>query len=79
MELEEILNEIINKIEIECAPKFSIGIRFPTSGNNRTKKKPVKAKNANKKKQYKPANIQTSDKTNIQLFTDKRKLLIDCP
>jgi hypothetical protein len=76
---EEILNEIINKVEIECSPTFSIGIRFPTSGNNRSKKKPVKAKNANKKKQYKPANIQTTDKIKIQLFTDKKKLLIDCP
>ena len=75
----ELITEIINKIEAECAPTFSIGIRFPTSGNNRTKKKPVKAKNAIKKGQKKPNNTKPSIVSKIQLFTDKKNLLLDCP
>jgi hypothetical protein len=76
--MESLVEKMIT--EIEDKPNFSIGIRFPISGNTRTRvsKKSLKTKKTNKKQQ-KPNIKQESDKSKTLLFTDKKKLLIDCP
>jgi hypothetical protein len=72
--MESLIGEIFNETESH----FSIGMRFPIYGNTRTRatKKSVKGKKTRGQQNKQKSSIKEPF---ISLFTDKKKLLIDCP